>query len=122
MRVTHPQLPIERSGPHTNMFTAYTFQLPYRYAELIGYCSYCNRTREVLLHEQQRAPDARLANCFGKRRMRLGVTAGSLAIEQQYLARLLSDCPSQVLLDEVCCKSGGASSASTGDPRSVGEE
>src|SRR5712672_2342083 len=35
--VAHAQLPIERSGSHTNMLTAYTFQLPHRYAELIGY-------------------------------------------------------------------------------------
>src|SRR4030088_676395 len=29
MRVTHAQLPIERSRTHANMLTAYTFQLSY---------------------------------------------------------------------------------------------
>src|ERR1700737_1987989 len=104
------------------MLTAYTFQLSYRYAELIRYRSDCNGPREILLHEQQRAPHARLANCLGERRVRLGIAAGTLAIEQQYLARLLRNCPSPVLLDQVCRKSGRASSAGAGDPRAVGKE
>src|ERR1700737_2264793 len=104
------------------MLTAYTFQLSYRYAELIRYRSDCNGPREILLHEQQRAPHARLANCLGERRVRLGVAAGTLAIEQQYLARLLCNCATQVLLDEVRRKSGSARSAGAGDPRSVSQE
>src|SRR5882757_6447251 len=104
------------------MFTAYAFQLSDRYTELIGDGSDGNGPREVLLHQQQRAPHARLANCFGKRRVWLRVTARTLAIEQQYLTGLLCNCPAQVLLDQVRRQSRGAGAAGTGDPRSIGKE
>src|SRR3954447_22938155 len=104
------------------MLTTDTFQLSNRDTELVRDCSNRDWPREVLLHQEQRTAYARLANGFRKRRGRVGIATRALTVEQQHLARLLSDGAPEMLLDEMCRKGRGTSASRTSDSRTISQE
>src|SRR5215469_5413931 len=103
------------------MLTTQTLELACREAKLRRHVGHGDGACEVLFHEQKRAAHARFRDRLGHRRVRLRVAAGTRPVKEQYLARFVSDCPAEMLLDEIGGERRCAGTACAGDPWPIRE-